>query len=254
MLDRVSSVSARFHPAQFRSRSLGQLLWVALSVAPLGCANSAIAPPPSAAPVQPGAITLPDMAPAAMLPSPATPTPNTIAGLLKTWPRYQSPQAGFAVAFPAKPQEETSRVPTEVGPAEVIMLRYQDRAAKRFYLFAHNRFPVPAGTGLDVAKALDASRDSIAKGISAKVVSEKPLQQSGFQGRDVELSRAGGFAARVRIFYANGIWYRAIVAAEDGKLKVPPVQAFFDSIQLVSPTDARKVSPAPASPSSSPKP
>lgn len=257
MLDRFSigsRVRSAVGPQVRLSSAGGRLLGLAIGLALASCSGATVEAPsqPSA---QTGAMPLPNVPPAAMLPSPsASPStsPSDVKSLLKVWPRYESPQAGFAVAFPAKPQEETSRVPTEVGPAEVILLRYQDRVAKRFYLFAHNRFPVPAGAGLNVDRALDASRDSIAKGITAQVLSEKPLQQSGYRGRDVDMVRSGGFAARVRIFYANGIWYRAIVAAEDGNLKAPQVRAFFESIQLMSPGEARESNPAPPQPSPRP--
>lgn len=253
MLDRFSLVSLVRSASgpQVRSPFAGsRWLGLAIGLVLAGCSSATVEAPSQPA-AQTGALPLPNVPPAAMLPSPSA-SPSDVKSLLKAWPRYESPQAGFAVAFPAKPQEETSRVPTEVGPAEVILLRYQDRAAKRFYLFAHNRFPVPAGAGLNVDRALDASRDSIAKGITAKVASEKPLQQSGYRGRDLEMVRSGGFAARVRIFYANGIWYRAIVAAEDGNLKAPQVRAFFESIQLMSPGEARKSNPAPPPPSPRP--
>ncbi|MEM6501117.1 MAG: hypothetical protein AAF685_04675 [Cyanobacteria bacterium P01_C01_bin.89] len=167
----------------------------------------------------------------AIAPSPspaASPSPSPGQG----WHRYQSPQGAASVLFPEEPKADVNQIETPNGKTEIFLARHADNRQGRVYLFSHNAIPVPKDSYLDIEKALNASRDSLAKGISATVTSEVKLRLNGFPGREIRLTRPGQFAAKARIFYANGVLYQAVVGAEDAKLDNEAVMTFLKSIQL----------------------
>ncbi|MCG9885107.1 MAG: hypothetical protein MH825_05940 [Cyanobacteria bacterium] len=175
----------------------------------------------------------PETPAAAIAPSPSpSASPSPKADPTAGWTRYASSKGGYAVLFPGEPAEEVAKIPTPAGETEVVLVRYQDRKNGRLYLFTHNRVPVPQGSSLDIEKGLDSSRDSLARGMDGKAIAERKITQNGFPGREVEFDRAGKFAAKARIFYANGILYQAIVGTEDRNLKAPSVNLFLNSIKV----------------------
>ncbi len=161
-------------------------------------------------------------------PSPAAPSPTPGQG----WHRYQSPKGGASVLFPKKPKADVNQIETPNGKTEIFLARHADNQQGRVYLFSHNAIPVPKDSYLDIEKALNASRDSLAQGISATVTSEVKLRLNGFPGREIRLTRPGQFAAKARVFYANGVLYQAVVGAEDAKLEDEAVMTFLKSVQL----------------------
>ncbi|MEM9244238.1 MAG: hypothetical protein AAGA67_00640 [Cyanobacteria bacterium P01_F01_bin.153] len=163
-------------------------------------------------------------------PSPAAASPSPSPG--QGWHRYQSPKGAASVLFPEEPKADVNQIETPNGKTEIFLARHADNRQGRVYLFSHNAIPVPKNSYLDIEKALNASRDSLAKGISATVTSEVKLRLNGFPGREIRLTRPGQFAAKARIFYANGVLYQAVVGAEDTKLDNEAVMTFLKSIQL----------------------
>ncbi len=146
--------------------------------------------------------------------------------------RYQSPSKKASILFPDTPKADVNQIETPNGKTEIFLARYADNAQKRVYLFSHNAIPVPKDSYLDIENALNSSRDNLAEGISATVTSEVKMRLNGFPGREIRLTRPGQFAAKARIFYANGVLYQAVVGAEDAKLDNEAVMNFLKSIQL----------------------
>ncbi|MEM9772379.1 MAG: hypothetical protein AAF889_12425 [Cyanobacteria bacterium P01_D01_bin.73] len=157
----------------------------------------------------------------------ASPSPTPAKGH-----RYQSPKGKASVLFPEKPKADVNQIETPNGKTEIFLARYADNKQGRVYLFSHNAIPVPKNSYLDIEKALNNSRDSLAQGISATVTSEVKLRLNGFRGREIRLTRPGQFAAKARVFYADGVLYQAVVGAEDAKLDDEAVMTFLKSIQL----------------------
>ena len=148
------------------------------------------------------------------------------------WHRYQSPSGKASILFPEAPKADVNQIETPNGKTEIFLARYADNAQKRVYLFSHNAIPVPKDSYLDIENALNSSRDNLAEGISATVTSEVKMRLNGFPGREIRLTRPGQFAAKARIFYANGVLYQAVVGAEDATLDNEAVMNFLKSIQL----------------------
>lgn len=165
-------------------------------------------------------------------PAPSTPSPSPTAALPKDWHRYQAPQGAASILFPKKPKADVNQIETPNGKTEIFLARHADNSQRRVYLFSHNAIPVPKNSYVDIEKALNSSRDNLARGISATVTSEVKMQLNGFPGREIRLTRPGQFAAKARIFYANGVLYQAVVGAEDAKLDHESVMTFLKSIQL----------------------
>ena len=170
-------------------------------------------------------------------PSPTTsaspiPSPSPTTAFPKDWHRYQSPQGKASVLFPKKPKSDVNQIETPNGKTEIFLARYADNGRRRVYLFSHNAIPVPKDSYVDIEKALNSSRDNLAKGISATVTSEVKMRLNGFPGREIRLTRPGQFAAKARIFYADGVLYQAVVGAEDAKLDHEAVMTFLKSVQL----------------------
>ncbi|MEM1426812.1 MAG: hypothetical protein AAGF75_09700 [Cyanobacteria bacterium P01_H01_bin.130] len=166
----------------------------------------------------------------------ASPSPTSESSPSATAPtdghRYQSPSGKASILFPEAPKADVNQIETPNGKTEIFLARYADNAQKRVYLFSHNAIPVPKDSYLDIENALNSSRDNLAEGISASVTSEVKMRLNGFPGREIRLTRPGQFAAKARIFYANGVLYQAVVGAEDAKLDNEAVMNFLNSIQL----------------------
>lgn len=191
---------------------------------------------PAASPASPGSSPrpTPQGSPVAKAATPQpTPTgPLTVEQLLQRWPRYAPPKGNFSIAFPAPPTEATEQIATQPQPTTLVVARHQDAEAGRFLLVAYNVIPRSQRSAIDPAKALDSSRDRLVQSLNAKLVSEAPLRQNGYAGRDLVLHRPGAYVAKVRLVYAQGRLYQAIAGVSDGNLARPDVQAFFQSWQL----------------------
>ena len=161
-----------------------------------------------------------------------SPSPSPTNALPKDWHRYQSPRGNASILFPKEPKADVNQIETPNGKTEIFLARYTNNGDRRAYLFSHNAIPVPKDSYVDIETALDSSRGSLATGISATVTSEIKLKLNGFPGREIRLTRPGKFAAKARIFYADGVLYQAVVVAEDAQLDQGAVMNFLRSLQI----------------------
>ncbi|HEY9875817.1 MAG TPA: hypothetical protein V6D12_20465 [Candidatus Obscuribacterales bacterium] len=181
--------------------------------------------------------------PSSTAPSPATASPNpasspsTAATVPGNWYSYSSSEGNYTAKFPAKPNEQKRAANSQQGQISGAEVRYVDNAKQRLYLTGHVNIPVPQGaskSSLNVDKALDGGRDSMANTVGAKIKSETKISQNGYPGREFIMILPNNMAAKARIFINPEKLkaYQAIIAAKDGKVDFPEANGFLDSLKI----------------------
>jgi hypothetical protein len=94
------------------------------------------------------------------------------------WTVFKSPGAEFSVSLPVKPDydEKTDSKPQ----GKVVTHLYSAKSENSFFIVAFTDYPVD----IEAQPEIDLDRDNFMKEISATLVSEKEVMQSGLRGRE----------------------------------------------------------------------
>lgn len=150
----------------------------------------------------------------------------------REWNLYLPGNGACYIKFPANPEYQTQMVDAMAThiyvakdltrtPAFVYTLGFADYAKEKF-------------VDKDSAKKLlDTDRDSFAKAVNGKIVSEKPVKKEAFSGRLIVVSGEEGQARYVLCeFLVDTRVFQLSVCVPASMQDDPDVAKFFDSFQL----------------------
>jgi hypothetical protein len=143
------------------------------------------------------------------------------------WTVFKSPGSEFSVSLPVKPDydEKTDSKPQ----GKVVTHLYSAKSENSFFIIAFTDYPVD----VEAQGEIDLDRDNFMKEISATLVSEKEVTQSGLHGREFTCKNAKGLTARGRIFVErNRRAYMAVYAAFETLFDTAQSDRFLASFEM----------------------
>ncbi|MCS6812082.1 MAG: hypothetical protein NZ772_00675 [Cyanobacteria bacterium] len=157
----------------------------------------------------------------------------TLGAIDANWYVYTAPDNRYQVRFPGKPTKETSTLELDTGKVVLTLVVYDDSQHQRAYAVSHS----PVGTlstPEEIDRRLAASQANMAKAVAAEVETWAPIIQDGYPGREFTLRKAGNYAAKAKVVYAQGVLYQAIALTYDEKnLNQLEIAAFLESFYLL---------------------
>lgn len=156
------------------------------------------------------------------------------------WVTFNSPEGGFSVLMPTKPEMEVKEVDSAVG--KIPLHNFSSSTSDSYFIVSYSDYPVEAAADRREA-VLDGVRDGVIKGTEAELVSEKKLTLSGPGGQSATSYPGREFLAKRtiqgnealltwRIYLVGRRLYQVAAVVIKTSTAAPDVQRFLASLQL----------------------
>jgi HEAT repeats len=153
------------------------------------------------------------------------------------WRPFACEEWGFLVALPGEPERSQKPVAEGTFVVHDYSAWHQvgpNRAPTR-YTVAVTEYPPDFLAGTTEEQWLNSTRDLMPVFLGWKVVSEKPIEQSGHKGRERVVEAEGLGFVRSRLFWVGRRLYQVQVAYQERFLNEPAADYFLDSFRLGPP-------------------
>jgi hypothetical protein len=145
---------------------------------------------------------------------------------------FVSAGGGFSINLPAKPIQQSIKVPSAIG--EIAVTLYQTKADGLEYTLSFNDYP-DAILKADINQVLEGVAKGVIQGGKGKMTLIKPTKLGDIPGREVEFNTTVNgkeMTGHARLFIQKTRLYQIIVVGEAGKLNDKTVDTFFDSLKI----------------------
>ncbi len=150
----------------------------------------------------------------------------------REWNVYLPGNGACYIKMPANPEYQTQMV--DAMATHIYVAKDPTRTPPFVYTLGFADYAKEKFTDKDSAKKLiDTDRDSFAKAVNGKIVSEKPVKKEAFSGRMIVVSGEDGLARYVLCeFLVDNRVFQLSVCVPAAMIDDPDVSKFFDSFQL----------------------
>jgi hypothetical protein len=160
--------------------------------------------------------------------------PLTVGAQDKKEPPFQSKDGKFTVTLPAKPTEQTTKVPTDVGQLDMHMFIVDQK--DRAYLVTYIDYP-KGSVGDKADKVLDGVVDGNVKGTKGKLTSQDKITltvgKKDYPGRAVTIAMPDNKNVyRGRAFLVGDRLYQVVALGPDEFVKGDAVKGYLDSFKI----------------------
>ena len=154
------------------------------------------------------------------------------------WQQFSSPEGGFSILMPGKPQEFMRRIPEY--PQMVLRVLTAVQKSPPIAFTINYSLPEVALTNPSDPRRVDARpspdffnafRDEIVG--RGKLLRERDVQLDGYSGKEIEFQAPDGLFTRVRLYYANKRFYVLIAIATAEAVLSQEGDKFFNSFALI---------------------
>jgi|GEM_PF-716530 len=154
---------------------------------------------------------------------------------------YRSAQNDFQINFPAKPEESTQQVNTEIGTLSLNLLIYDASNTgtdeNLVYGLTYSDYPpeaVNSETSENLNNFFRGSIDGAVQNVQGKLLSERKIQIDQYPGREIKIDYQDGKAIiRMRFYLVESRMYILQTITETAKDNNLFISRFLESFQLI---------------------
>ncbi|GMV88151.1 MAG: hypothetical protein AMXMBFR81_10820 [Chthonomonas sp.] len=152
----------------------------------------------------------------------------TVMAPVQPWTEFKSPEGGFAIRFPRKPDYEVQ--PAEAGSPTIHM--YTSALGDDVYIASFHDMPI-SGALDEVQGILHSARDGFAGGVGGKVADQKPFTFGPLKGLEFAVEAEGVYATARLYLVGKRLYQIAVMGSKDNR-KDTDVRRYLESFRLLN--------------------
>ena len=160
-------------------------------------------------------------------PGPATTPRTTTDSNDGGWVKFNSELGRFSVLMPETPTDKTETTQSEHGPYTTHLFIVRDPS--NVYLIGWVDYD--PSFNFNKQSELDANRDNFVKGISATLLSTRPLTIDGYQALEF-VAETTDRIFKSRVYMVGRRPYQIVIGYPKGQEDLPTINRFFNSFKI----------------------
>jgi hypothetical protein len=160
-----------------------------------------------------------------------TPTPRVAAAEPNDagWVRFTSEPGRFSVLMPETPTEKRETTQSEHGPYTTHLFITRDKTTNNVYLIGWVDYD--PGFNFNKQSELAANRDNFVKGISANLLTTRPLQIDGYQALEF-VAETAEMVFKSRVYMVGRRPYQIVIGYPKDTEDALTTNRFFNSFKV----------------------